>query len=246
MKKITYQCNRQPDHFTLHALFGSVTNNYYKTLATHGYLKIPRYKIWQEGRVIHLILEEDRVPANFLDYVFSHNGGEIALRFVSVQDFTPVAHFELYEYVIVSGVISYGISIATAANPQEKKKKKNRCPVDWKGNFVQEKLSNGQSFKQATFNYLEEKTGLSFSGNQIDQQTDQRFEALHYHDFQKENGEIYSKTNGQSLAFHNVFSIYAKVQVIDLQKALDLEVSSIAQKRSYGFGNLTVTRFVEQ
>lgn len=246
MKKIIYQCNRQPDHFTVHALFNSVTDNFYANLVTNSHsLKRP-YKTWFSDRLINLIVEDD-VHLNLQSYTFNHHGEKILLKMVSIEDYVSEYHYNAGDFVVVEGVISYCISVSSdvhgrkmMANPSKTSKK--ICPIDLHGNFVTHKFKDGRSAREITLDYLHTNTGLLFNTAQIDQRSEIRFEPLNYKSFKKPDGQdVYSQTNAQSIDFHNLFYFHATALVQNPETVNGLSVSSIGRRRSYGFGNINIS-----
>lgn len=245
MKKITYQCSMNPDHFTLHALFSCITDNAIKNLNVNPHTKPPHYKIWMEDRCIFIILEESFLkPALLIDYAFNHKGSSIKLKYISCQEVEtlgPIRDRVINgDFVIVDGTMNYGISYKVTENGKDKVR--NKCPIDFFGNFIQ--LPGTKSVRQHTFEYLKENTGLNFLVPQIDSQADIRFEPINYKSFKSSLSGVSSKSNQQSLDFHNVFHLHAKAQVVDAYKANSLCTTSIARKRTYGFGNLTILSYI--
>lgn len=248
MKKIIYQCNRQPDHFTLHALFNSVTNNFYTTIISNMHAQPRMHKTWFNDRIITIIVEDD-VPLHLTSYQFSHYDGIISLKPISCEDIGVEQQFTNSEFVVVEGVISYCIHATTEQHGRTNSRgapSKKICPIDLKGNFVLHKTKDGRSARQCLMDYLKTHTGLNVDVAQIDQRADVRFEPLNYKTFQRPDGQqVHSKRNGQQIDIHNAFYFHATAQVVDAEKTNNLSVTSIGRRRSYGFGNLVVSSIVQ-
>lgn len=223
IREIKYVANRQVDFFTCHALFSHITNKKLETLNINAYSKSPVFKVFMEDRVITIILDTEDFEKLLKDsFEFSHKGKPLTLVLWSDNEILKEQNLFENDYVNAQGVISYSTKINN----------KNRCPVKFDGTF-------NENMKQDTLKYLSEKTGIKLDSSVTDQR-DFRFEAISYKHFK--TGNVHSKSNNNKLDFHNVFYFSIQGFIENPCKANMMKYTSIGKKRSFGFGNIDVSK----
>lgn len=240
LRLIKYVCSENPDVFTCHSVFSKITNQSLKSININAYTKQPQYKVFYNDRLISIIINEedldivDSLP-QYLELF--HNKGKIKAILISDEEYKPIKKFNNGEYVSATGIISFAKSLTIPkdilVNNQVFAKRKRQSPINPLGNF-------NQGERDRTFEYLENKIGIDIRNEQIDSR-DFRFEMLSYKNFEK-NKQVFSKSNNNKISLHNVFSFYIVGYIKEDSKINSLEYTSIGRKRSYGFGNIKITK----
>ena len=223
--KMRFICDKFPNHLTLHSLYTSIRYLVSKDLNSD-----ELFQIWQDGRTIYIVMDDDKVENTSQNFNFNHeNESLINIRLVEKNHLLTV-EFEEGEYVYIRGVFSYAYKHFDKENP---KKYKLSCPINIKGLFKKD-------LKTPTFNYLEKVTGLDFNS---EKNTDKiKFERI----FTDEKTLYDSINNGtsieQKILMKNIISIDATLKIKDIDAFMNIVKGSIGKKKNYGFGKLFIEK----
>lgn len=215
--KIMFVSNMKIDNDTLHSLYTTIRFKKEKISNLQ-----EKFKIWNEGRNIYLIIEKEKIENDSSNFEFISKNGEV----IKIKKFNEQSiifeDINIGDFVRVSGVISY-------ANKEEMPDGKIRdvCPIDFKGNI---KNKNKLAY------YLTKNTGLDFEKN-IDSKDRVLINRLFLEDLGLSNNNEKSK-----VFIKNLIMINAILEVKDKDMVELLHVTSIGKKRSYGLGNLFVEK----
>ncbi|WP_407579539.1 hypothetical protein [Citrobacter koseri] len=184
------------------------------------------FKIWREGRMIHIIIDEDKIENDSDIFSFYDASTKRAVRVKLLKKSAYTApDFEIGEVVDVSGVFSYSYKYRNDNDAVEV------CPINLNGKFK-------PGSKQKFLNYIQHETGLNFI-DAVDSKDDVRVERL----FTDEQC-IYNNNVSKKVLFRNVIMLRATVKVVDPEKVKALFTRMVGKRKSYGFGHLAVERVV--
>jgi len=218
--KMTWLADKMPTPEILHNLYTSIRFAKEKKDNLN-----EEFKIWQDGRTIFIIMDEDKIENNASNFSFSN----IKIKFIRKIPLTQ-NHFMKGDIVSFSGVINYVYKHYKDENGMLLKKPKESCPVNMEGKFK-------SGLKIPFLEYLENTTGLAFK-NMAEDKERLRFERL----FSDEKDIYQNNTNQKKIMIKNLILISGLLEVIDENKANALAYKMIGKKRSYGFGNMTVEK----
>lgn len=212
--KLSFISNKVIDSYILHSLYTTIRfkENKISNLKED-------FKVWKEGKNIFIILEENKIENKKELYEFN-NG--IKIKFLKKESISKT-NFELGDWVRIEGIFSY-------AYKSTKDKNKEICPIDFKGNF------NNIKNKEQFCYYLTNKTGADFFKS-IDSKDRVAIKRLFLEDI-----GLLERKNETKVLMKNLIMINAVVEVVDQEVVNFLNYSSIGKKRSYGLGNMSVTK----
>lgn len=183
------------------------------------------FKIWNDGRSIFIIMDKDKIENNNQSFIFDR----VKVKLLKIVNFNST-DFKNGDIVDISGVISYSVKYYKDESNHSRLKPVEVCPVNMEGKFK-------SGLKGNFLKYLENETGLRFTGMSEDKQR-LRFERL----FTDEK-EIYEKTgNSKKVFIKNVIFLSGVLEVIDENKVNSLSYKMLGKKRSYGLGGLSVEK----
>ncbi|HCJ8469711.1 TPA: hypothetical protein NV714_003519 [Escherichia coli] len=218
--KLMWIANKMPTPEILHSLYTSIRFLNVKVDNIR-----EDFKIWNDGRSIFIIMDEDKIENKTNLFTF----GDIKIKLLK-QVPLYVTSFQKGDIVDISGIISYAVKHFKGLNKEILGKPVESCPINMEGKFK-------PGLKQKFLNYLEEQTGLKFTEMAEDKQR-LRFERL----FTDEK-EIYNKTgNRKKVFFKNIILISGVLEVIDAQKVNSLSYKMIGKKKSYGLGGISIEK----
>lgn len=218
--KMRFICNEQPNNITLHCLYTSV-----RFLNEKEQKEDELFQIWNDGRSVFIVMDEDRIENKSKDFSFDIKDGKtIKIKLIGTE---PLAleDFNVGDYVYFRGVLSYSHKYY---NGENSKKFIESCPVNMKGSFK-------EGLKTSTFNYLEKVTGLDFNSEK--DRNSIRFERI----FTDEHN-IYKGQIDKKILFKNIISIDATLKIKDLESFKKILKGSIGKKKSYGFGKFFIDK----
>ena len=221
-RELHFISNSTPKPETLHCLYTSIRFKHEKIPNL-----IESFKIFQDGRSIHVIMEENKIEnlQNVFSFKDRSNDKEVLVKLIKNESLA-VPEFNEGEVVNISGNLSYAFK-----HHQEGGKEILSCPIDMKGLFK-------KGTKESFLNFLARETGLSFT-SEINSSENIRFERM----FMDER-KIYDNDIHKKLMFRNVISIFGELTVEDPNSVQSLFWKSIGKKRSYGFGSFSIEKFV--
>lgn len=217
--KMTWLTDKMPTPEILHNLYTNIRFSKDKEDNLN-----EEFKIWQDGRTIFIIMDEDKIQNNASNFVFKN----IKIKLLRTVKFNP-SDFIKGDVVSLSGVINYAYKHYKDENGVVLKKAKESCPVNMKGTFK-------SGLKISFLEYLESMTGLGFKNMTGDKER-LRFERLF-----RDEKDIYQNVIGKKIMIKNLIRVSGLLEVIDENKANTLSYKMIGKKRSYGFGNITVEK----
>lgn len=226
MKKITFICDKIPNHLTCHSLVSTIFNKAQEVSKIE-------YSVEKKEKEIYLFLG-DKEDYQIEDmYSFNHYINEqqcqIRVKKVDQKELEPSYILKESDVVSVSGVISYAI------HTKHNGKGKKYCPINVDGKY---KKSNNEDLDSKKFllNYLKIQTGLSFDSYPL------KFAKYVSDEITLEQTrnwpqgfKIYNKIG-------NSFYLTGQAVVDSAQLASRLEYCSVGQNKSYGFGKLTLLK----
>jgi hypothetical protein len=184
------------------------------------------FKIFREGRMINIIMNEDKIEND--DEMFSfydvQTNRHVRVKLIKKSKYIG-KEFQKDRFVEVSCVLSY------ATKQRVNDKAVFVCPVNFDGTLNKES-------KNIFVDYLERETGLDFK-NAIGDKELIRFERLFTDEQHIINDSIRKK-----VLFRNVIMIRATLKVVDAEKVSALGSKMLGRRRSYGFGNFSVDAVV--
>lgn len=216
-KVITYICDITPNHLTAHSVFREVTE-----LQQVG--KFDEFKVQVKDNTIILIIDEnlDKNQAKELVMLDKITEKKITCYRVSEKtlDSSSQQSFQKDEMFNVSGLISWAI-----CKPDGKK----QCPITVKNTI--DKLKTTPEEREYFRQTLEKITGV-------------KLENLEHATFIRtviDETKLDDKETKQKL-FLNVFWLSYDGLVINPEQAKKSQVTSFGRNRSYGFGNIKITK----
>lgn len=178
------------------------------------------FKIWNEGRSIFIIMDENKIENLKNEFAFRNKGKDIKIKFVSKEKFI-LPSIKEDDIVTISGTLCYTYKYYNEDKIVEV------CPININGKFK-------EKTKKSFINYLEINTGLNFL-QAVDSKEDVRFERLFI-----DEKEIYNNNINKKVLNKNIVLVQATLKVINPEKTKALFYKMIGKKKSYGFGNMSV------
>ena len=144
--KLFFVANRIPSEETLHSLYTSVRFENEKIANLD-----EDFKIWNDGRSIFIIIDNDKIRnlQNFYSFIDNNNKTEIKIKLMS-QKVYNIPEIKADDIVTITGTLCYTYKYYNQNKTIES------CPINMNGKFK-------EGTKQPFLKDLDRKTGLNFS-----------------------------------------------------------------------------------
>lgn len=218
--KLFFVANKIPSEETLHSLYTSVRFENEKIQNLN-----EDFKIWNDGRSIFIIMDNDKIEniKDIYSFIDNNKKDEIKIKLISQKPYN-IPDLKVDDIVTITGTLCY------TYKHHNQNKTIESCPINMKGKFK-------DGTKQPFLKYLNEKTGLNFS-QAVESKEDVRFERL----FTDEK-DIYSNNITKKVLVKNIILVQATLRVEDPEITKSLFYKMIGKKKSYGFGNMTIEKY---
>lgn len=216
--KMFFMADKLPTDELLHSLYTSVR---FKSEKINNLDE--EFKIWNDGRSIYIIIDEDKIENIQPFFVFhdkTHNK-EIKVKHISNKTYS-FPDLKAGQVISITGTICY-----TMKHYSENKKAIEFCPINMNGKFK-------EGTKKNFLRYMEKNTGLDFSSS-VDSVDDVRFERIFV-----DEKDIYENKINKKILMRNIILVQATLLVVHPEIAQSLFYKMIGKKKTYGFGNIMV------
>ncbi len=149
IRKIIYQAERQPTHFTMHALFAYITNK----------LTPQNYRVYISGHQIEILIDDTNIQLYLLDQYIFKSLGEMIVNKISDTPYTVINTYNNGDLVNVNGLLLYTCNL----NNQEV------SPVTCNNKIKQET-------RDLFLNYLQTNLGVDVKNGSLSVNKISRFE----------------------------------------------------------------------